>query len=397
MMKKIAVVCLLIIAAAFAFADTELDMYTFLYDSAQTYSEQLAILQSVVEAKPSGAGDFYATALNRLVTGYSNIRSPTERNAASEQAKILASFLGAEKNTAVARNLWRIYTDFPQTDALTKAEAIMALGKIQAKEYFPQVNEVLKIVNGDGKAPTDRLNGERLAYGAIIALEKFQNPEASFQLYNASTGWYSERIKTQASKSLDIISATLAPYITDVIKSPGATYQEKLTALQTIQKSKAPNDAKSQVALIALTQGWTAVTRNPTDQNILATMRRTSIDMIRSYGATDETVYPLLERSFSDPAASEDEQFRTVATLATLATDNSAQLLSKFLNELNVKRQRGNITQDDERMVRELIPALGATRRPVARPALNTVINLESWTPAVKTLARNALNQIPEN
>jgi hypothetical protein len=398
-MKKIAIVCVLTIVAALAFADAELDMYTFLYNNSQTNSEQLAILQSMTEANISGAGDFYAKALNRLVSEYSNVRtaSVTERNAASEQAKLLAGFVGTEKNTAAARDLWRIYTDFPQNDALTKAEVLMALGKIQAKEYFPQVNEVLKVLNGEGKPTTDPLSGERIAYGAIIALEKFQNPEAAVQLYNASNGWYSNRITNQASKSLDVISATLAPYITEIIKSPGASYQDKLVALQTIQKSKANNNDKASVAVIAYAQGWTSVTRNPTEQNILATLRRTAIDMIRMYGTTDESVYPLLERSYSDALANEDEKFRAVNALSTLATDSSAQLLAKFLADINVKRQRGNITQADERMVRELIPALGATKRPSGRSALNTVINIDAWTPAVKNLARTALNQIPAN
>ena len=396
-MKKIAIVCLLALAGAFVFADAELDMYAYLYNNSQTNSEQLAILQSMAEANISGAGDFYARALTRLVTGYSNVRtaSVTERTAASEQAKLLAGFVGAEKNTAAARDLWRIYTDFPQNDALAKAEALMALGKIQAAEYFPQVNEVLKILNGDGKPPADPLSGERIAYGAIIALEKFQNPEAAVQLYNASNGWYTDRVTGQAAKSLDVISATLAPYITGIIRSPGASYQDKLVALQTIQKSRADNADKASVAVVAYAQSWTAVTRNPTEQNILATTRRLSIDMIRMYGTSDEAVYPLLERSYSDAQANEDENFRAVTTLSTLATDSSVQILSKFLLDINEKRQRGNITQADERMVRALIPALGNTKRPAARSALNTVSINSNWPPAVQNLARNALNQIP--
>ena len=98
-MKKIAIVCLFAITAALAFADAELDMYTFLYDGSQTQLEQLAILQNMAEANISGAGDFYAKALSRLVGGYSNIRTATvtERSAASEQAKLLAGFFGDRK------------------------------------------------------------------------------------------------------------------------------------------------------------------------------------------------------------------------------------------------------------------------------------------------------------
>lgn len=398
-MKKNVFVCVLMFAASLVFADPDLDLYSFLYDGSDSHTEQLAILQSMIEADLSGAGDFYARALTRLVAGYSNLRTAnsTERSAANEQARLLANLVGAEKNTASARDLWRIYTDFPQNESLAKAEALMSLGRIQANEYFPQVNEVLKVLNGEGKPPVDPLSGERIAYGAIIALEKLQNPAASLQLFNATNGWYTERVRTQAGKSLDVISATLAPYISDILKSPGSSYHDKLIALQAMQRSKAPGDSKASVAAIALAQGWNAVTRNPTEQNTLATLRRTAIDMIRNHGAADDSVYPLLERSYSDILSNEDEKFRAIGALSTLATEPAAQLLAKFLSDLNIKRQRGNITQGDERMVRELIPALGATKRPAGRAALNAVINIEGWVPAVKTLARNALNQIPTN
>jgi hypothetical protein len=397
MMKKNGFVCVLMFAAVVVFADPDLDLYSFLYDGSDSHTEQLAILQSMIEADLSGAGDFYARALTRLVAGYSNLRTAnsTERNAANEQARLLANLVGAAKISSSARDLWRIYTDFPQNESLAKAEALMSLGRIQAAEYFPQVNEVLKVLNGEGKPPADPLSGERIAYGAIIGLEKLQNPAASLQLFNATNGWYTERVRSQAAKSLNVISATLAPYISDILKSPGASYHDKLIALQAMQRSNAPGESKASVAAIALAQGWNAVTRNPTEQNTLAALRRTAIDMIRNHGAADDSVYPLLERSYSDILSNEDEKFRAIGALSTLATEPAAQLLAKFLSDLNIKRQRGNITQGDERMVREIIPALGATKRSTGRAALNTVINLEGWVPAVKNLARNALSQIP--
>jgi hypothetical protein len=44
-------------------------------------------------------------------------------------------------------------------------------------------------------------------------------------------------------------------------------------------------------------------------------------------------------------------------------------------------------------LVRAVIPALGSTGKPLARPALKTVENLE-WPNAVKVLAAEALKKI---
>ena len=61
--------------------------------------------------------------------------------------------------------------------------------------------------------------------------------------------------------------------------------------------------------------------------------------------------------------------------------------------DFNIRLQRGLMTQADERMVRAVIPALGATGRPIARPALNSVLSMD-WTNAVKNLASQALRSI---
>jgi hypothetical protein len=67
--------------------------------------------------------------------------------------------------------------------------------------------------------------------------------------------------------------------------------------------------------------------------------------------------------------------------------------LSNFLMDLNAKRLNNNIRQEEEQMVRAIIPAIGQTGRSVGRPALSAV-GASNWTPAVKSLADNALKQL---
>jgi HEAT repeat protein len=393
-MKRVITIVLLAVAAAFSFAGSEeLELYSYLYNGALTNSEQLAILQNVAELKINGAGEFYTGALHRLVTTYPNIRNVTERSAADEQAMLLAQLLGNEKYGAAAPDLWRTVEDF--TDPLVKAEALMALGKIRAAAFLPQVIKVLADLNAT--STPDRLTGERIAFGAIIALEKYQDPSGYLPVYFASVGWYSDRIKSQARRSLPLILAEPTESMTQVIQSSGYNYQTKLAALQTMEESGVSNSAKAGVAVAALSEGHRASTNVVAQRTALNQMRKLAINMINRYGTEDEAVYPLLERSYKQFAerndGDRDEALNAIVTLGTLGTDESARRLSAFLTTINQKLQSGTHTRKDEDLVREIIPSLGRTGRPIARPVLNSVTAL-NWTEAVKNLAREALKDI---
>jgi hypothetical protein len=394
-MKKFLIVFLFFItAASFCFAGPEeLELYNYLYQGARTHEEQLSLLQVMMELKLTGAGEFYADALHRLVLDYPNISGATAREQADEQAIILADLLGQEKYTAAAPDLWRVASTF--SNPLVKAEALMSLGKIRAAAFLPQVVQVLQDLNG---APTpDRLNGERIAFGAIVALEKYQDISGYLPVYFASTGWYSDRIKSQALESLPIISPDPTQPMLEVIRGSGYNYAVKLGALQNVEASAVSNDSKSSVALAALSEGWRASTTDVRLRGQLNSMRKFAMGMIRSYGSSDEAVYQFLERSYKQYAerndGDRDEALDAINTLRTLASDESARRLSAFLMSINQKLQSGTLTRKDEDLIREIIPALGAAGRPIGRPALNSVVAL-NWTSAVKTLAQEALRNI---
>ncbi|MDR1100584.1 MAG: hypothetical protein LBL28_08900, partial [Treponema sp.] len=373
-MKPFVAVILLAVSAVFGFADSgELDIYTYLYNGALTNSEQLAILQNVAEQNISGAGEFYAGALHRLVTDYQNIRNVTEKSAADEQVQLLAELLGNEKHNAAAPDLWRVVETF--SDPLVKAEALMALGKMRAAAFLPQVVRLLTDLNNTSRP--DRQAGEQIAFGAIISLEKYQDPSGYLPVYFASVGWYGDRIKNQALKSLPLISADPKGPMTQVIQSGGYDYAIKLGALQAIENSGISSPAKAEVAVTALSEGWRASSADTRQRGLLNQMRKLAMDMISRYGTEAEAVYPLLERSYTQYASrndgDQDEALKAIATLAALGTDESARRLSKFLEDLNTRRQRGNIGPKEEGLVRVIIPALGKTGRPIGRPLLNAV------------------------
>jgi len=380
-------------AATLCFAASEeVQVYEFLYNASPTNAGQLDILQNMSESRLTGAGEFYSKALRKLLSEYNNIKDITQKNAADEQAMLLSALLGAEKYSQAASDLWLVVDTF--SAPLVKAEALMALGKIRATNYLPQV---IRVLEGLNVAPTaDRLNGERIAFGAIIALEKFQDPSGYLPVFFASTGWYSDRIKSQAARSLPFISQNPTPYMTEIVRGSGYDYPTKYGALKTIEASKVTNKEKVGIAVIALAEGWRSSTSDVALRNVLSDMRKMSIGMINRYKTDDAAIYPLLERCYTQGVDTQ-EKLSAIAALASQGTDESARRLAKFLEDLNDKRRSNNIRPEDEQMVRAIIPALGQTGRSnvmEVRAALNNTASASNWTPAVIALANAEIRKL---
>jgi hypothetical protein len=387
MRKTIIVLLLISFVSVLGFSGTEeVDVYAYLYRTSLTNAAQLDILQNMAEAKLTGAGEFYASALRRLVSEYSNIKNSTEKNAAAEQAMILSALLGAEKYTPAAADLWLVVDGF--SEPLVRAEALMALGRIRATNYLPQVIRVLDNLNL--KPTPDRLNGERVAFGAIISLEKYQDPSGYLPVFLASAGWYSQRIRNQASKSLPFIAKDPSPFMLEVVKGVKYDYSTKYLALQTIEKTNVDTKNKAEIAVAALAEGQKAVGNDVQLSTILANMRKQALNMINRYKSNDKSIYHLMERSYTN-GFDLQEKILAVNAISSQRTDEAADLLSNFLKALN---ERLPLNRDQDQLIREIIRGLGITGRPRARTALNTIA-MYDYTPAIKTLATQALNQIP--
>jgi hypothetical protein len=390
-MKRLIVFVLFILAATVLFADLETEIQ--LYDSAETQVGKLSVLQDVIRTGGADVETFCAQALDKLLLSYSQISGALELRAADSIAQITTERLGEAKYMDAAGNIWRVVNTLP--NALSRSTALIALGKMKAVNYLPQTVRILEDLNTH-PVVQDRQNAEELARGAIIALENFGDAAGYHPVYFASQGWYSERIKRQALASLAKIPGDASDSLIAIIKGSGYSYADKVTALDDINAdSSASKEKKAEAAAAALSEGWRSSTDDSRMRTNLAGLRKQAIIMIGQYGASaDNTeLYRLLDRSYRE-GYDEDEKFGAVNTLSVLASVDAVRLLSSYLIALNVKLQDNTLVEADERMVRVLIPALGATRRPNARIALRTVGTV-NWTSTVKRLAEDALRNIP--
>jgi hypothetical protein len=366
--------------------DQEPDYFTAQFDAQSTFQGKLGIVRNAEGEADTG---FYVHALDALVREYPNVSGTIETRAADDLGQLLAAKVGEAQYTEAGPNLWRMVESY--SNPLVRAEALSSLGKVQAVDFIPQVVQLLSDYNLEpGEDPMVR---EQVVFGAIIALEEFKDSSGYLPVFFVTTSWYTDRIKSRARTALPLIMDNPSEPLLSVIKSSSYNYAVKLTALQTMEASEVTTQQKSQAAVAALSEAWRTSTNTVTQRSTLMTTRKLSTSMIRRYGTEDTNVYPLLERCYRE-GADQEEQISAIAALSALATDDSARRLSSFIYDINVRLARGTLTQEDERMIRVIIPALGNTGKSIARNALRSVLQAD-WTGAVQRLAQDALKKIP--
>jgi hypothetical protein len=386
-----------IVATGFAATDAEdLEIYMFLYNNSRLPSEQYNIMVVLQTRKLLGAGEFYANAFKGLVNQIPNIQRSApaaEKVAADDLAQILAALLGDEKYSRAADDLWRAVSAF--SAPRVKAEALISLGKLRALPYLDPIIRVLSDLNG--APPRNREEADSkgiIARGAIMALEKFRDEKGYLPIFIMSVGNYPERIKELARATMPIILEDPSALLTEqVIKSSSYAPDVKFVALQTIENANASDASKSAAAVAALSEGWRQTTNDVRQRGQIAQMRKTCIDMIRRYGTTDVTVYPLLERSYRE-GLDEKEKLDSLQCLGALATDDSARILNSSLMILIGRLQSGANRSENE-LIRGVISAIGVAGKASSRAPLRALIALDAATNAVKQLANDALAKLP--
>jgi hypothetical protein len=399
-MKRYILIGVIAFAAMAVFADSEeLQMYTDLYNGADTAAARLVILRQAAEAKLPDSAEFFARALTRLNVEYPDIKNNSERDAADASARLICPILGDAKYTGAGPDLWRLADSMvalplSQNSSLVRADAITTLGRVNAVDFLPQVALLLQDMNSN--PPADRniqIQNERIAYGAILALENYRDPAGYLPVFFASTGWYSNRVKNQASVSLSNIMDDPTEQLVTVVKGPGYGYEIKHLALRTEERSQASNENKASVAVAAFAEGWRASTGDVRLRNELGQMRKLAISMIRRYGTQDAAVYPLLERSYRE-GIDMNERLDATEALAALGSEDAARVLMGALQDLHTRRTRNSWGPAEEQLIRRVIPALGDTGQTIARPLLDMVRNSPVHTGAVQVLARDAIRKI---
>jgi hypothetical protein len=390
-MKRLIITALLsVVALALFAADGDADSYMNQFNTVGTVVEQLAVVESAV-GQNIDANEFYASALNRLIAEYPSIKTAQEISAANEMAQTLVRILSEAKYTDSASDMWRTITVF--SSPIIKAECLISLGAMQATDFLPQVVQTLKDVNTKG--PVNRLSGERIAYGAIVSLANYNDPSGYLPVFFAANGWYSNWVKKSAGEALPQLQNDPAEQLITVITDPAYTYEQKLLALQTLEKSSTEDANKANAASIALAQGWRGSSPIPDIQSGIVRVRKVAISMLAKYGTPDENVAEtigFLNRSYRH-GVDEEEQFITIDAMAKIANDDAVKNLGIYITDINERHIRKVFNKSDERRIRALIVGIGNTHNQNAKPYLQSTLGVD-WTKPILKLAKQKVDEL---
>jgi hypothetical protein len=362
-----------VVSGATIFAQSaQLQFYKAQYQIGRSFPERLGIMEEVVKLSDEGVTEFLAQSLKDLNLSLQTVRSMDEAASADQTAILLCNNLGEKRYTASAADIWRSVNLF--SNSLVKSEGMIALGKMNAAEYFPDISRNLLHLTLD-RADVPALSGERIAYGAIMAIRYYNNPEGYIPVFLATSAWYSEWVKFTARETLTVLSSDPSVPLETVILGLSYTYEQKFLALQAIDTANIGGEKKAAFAVTALREAWRNRATDVKTLVQLSAIRKLALDIARRNGSADTALYALCERCYREGYGAE-EKLDALAMLGAIKTDDSAKLLTTFLNDMNEMVRHEAITAEENDLLRSILRNLGATGSAFASAALQTVLHL---------------------
>jgi hypothetical protein len=408
-MKRILLTVILCIFGMTVFAQ-DMSFYTSEYMRRDgSFADRLAVLEIINTDGVSAPPEFYHNALRYLLERspdlqIASMRQATERDAAEKSIIMLSQALGAAKYTAAAPELWRAASDFDvvrvANNGHAQQAALIALGQVDGRDFIENVVQRLVDYNAQTFRGENKLRVQVAVIGCVSALEAFKDIRGYEPVFFVYTGSYDPAVQQIAYAALPNISDDPSDVIIGIIRDPSVTPPVKLTAWNEMLRTNAPNESKAKVAAAALEMGWVYTTSNRSQQANLRDMRKSAINIIRQYGASSDSVYADLERSYTrnfiNNSPDYDEITASLNALAALKSDQAVSLLYKFLAELHGRRRSGPWADKERQVFQWVISAVQFTRTQNNDMILllNTIIRTQNYTPFEQGLARNALNAL---
>jgi len=404
-MKRILLFLVIIIFGMTAFGQ-DMSYYTSEYMRVDgTFAERLGVLEAIQDSQVAATGEFYHEALKFLLLRAPDITRNTEQLDAEKSAVIICQALAADKYTAAALEVWQTAVLFDVTgnanDANAMRAALVTLGQIDAKDFVPHIVQRLNDFNTHNvRNPVQRARNQSAVIGCVSALEALNDISGYRPVFFASIGPYDLAVREIAANALPNIVDDPSEVIINIIQNQDNDPQIKLTVWREMFRTKMPDSSKAKVAAVALDIGWIFQTQNRNFQTLLRELRKGAIDTIRQVGAADDSVYTNLEKSYNNNYINSnpdyDEIMKTLNTLTALRTDQSIELLHKFLRDVNGRRRSGPWGNKERRIFEWLVSCIGVsgTQSVEIRLLLTTIQRNTVYTPQERNMAANALKAL---
>jgi hypothetical protein len=214
------------------------------------------------------------------------------------------------------------------------------------------------------------------------------------QVFDASVGWYSDRVTDLAAQALPLMSDDPAGQLVTIIRG-NPDYRYKRYALNTALGLEISDAEKTSAAAAALSEGL-KYSENDYELNLQLTKLRTDAitALINVSGATSETPR-LLNKAIDEGEI--DEKLIAIQALGVDGGDEASTILAHRLARFNERQASGiSINNEELLLVRQLMFAMGESGNPIGIQSLKEM-SFVGYTPAILRQADEALAKIGGN
>ncbi len=390
-MKRFLRSLILCLALPFALAaDESVDIFKQIYAQASTYKQKHFALSVLAESKDPVVAFLIEGSLRELVTADRSSLQGAEREFYESLLLLdvtsLGRFLHAESQDdlmAVAKG------DFPVN---SRAEAIVALGRMRAVAYVGPISALLDSIN---KNPgVDRTVDEVLANAAIASLGKMGHIDGWKPVFYASQGWYRSKIRLVADEVLPQMVDDPSSAVADVLANDSIAL--KNAALKQENRSKAPRERKIGVALLALKAGMEAKGATNAEKNAYWSLR--SLAMQTLVNLQDGSLEAVEACKQLWALAEIDEKLLILTVYGANKRNEAAVELNAILLDYNRQRAEAGSAAGSgdvlERLAKAAIQNAGKAQNPKAIPGIKAVRENSRWSAGVLLAAEEALKEI---
>lgn len=387
-MRKAIITAVALAALPLALAANErVRVYAFILGQADTIAQKHAAASALAELGDESAAPRLADLLDELVAARSTIRRGSETEDYERLTRVAVKALGDWRYTNAAPSIYRVVED--SADPLSRAEALIALGSMRATEYAGRIALLLR--NLTMTPPADRDGAEKVAYGAVLALERMRSPVGFSPLFSASEGWYSRRVKEQAERSLEVVLPDPSAEIKAMMAVDLSPRIIKSLALA--MRSQAPVESKREIASLALARGIAmSPGRDRPEQVSLAALRVEAMNTLVSLSDKSGANAAFLAEAYR--IGPTDERLVALRALGMNGSPEAAQALSSIILALNNDMSAGLVNQTQNQLMLAALQNAAASKQKSLAAALILVQNNPKLSSAITRQAGQSLREI---
>ncbi|MBP7094517.1 MAG: hypothetical protein KBC36_00350 [Spirochaetia bacterium] len=367
-----------------AAADESIFVYRRVYRYAVTLQQKYASIATIGASEDEQAAPVLAEAIEDLLSIQANYSKPSDKELLARAVREALARLGAWRYAEAAPTAWSVVEQV--AEPLARAEAMMAIGSMRAVEYAPKIATLLRNLNmGPGSDPE---GDGRLAYGAVLALEKLRDPVGFAPVFFASEGWYTKRVRDVAARALPNIAADPTDPVLEIVRLE--SLDRKIKALNLELGSGASRERKLSVVAAALSVSVDHVARDRLEQAKRTELRRLALRGFAALEGDGGALVPLFMTVHREAAEVEDKVLAMQA-LGVDGSDAAAVALRDILLELDAQQRRGVSDERREQLVKAGIQYARMTASAAVSTALVAVSTNDGWSNSVIALAKEAL------